>query len=185
MSSTRESLQNQWGWVFFFGILLLILGTLAIVLPLYAGLAVALTLGWLFMLEGIFQIIHAFRMKIGGGLILNVILGLLGLAAGILLLIYPMRGLLTLTLFLTIFLVAQGIFRILLSLQLRRQGAWGWLFFGGLLSLALGIMIYAQWPSSALWIIGLFIGIDFIFTGWSMIMASMTLKQADAILAPA
>jgi len=179
MEVSAESLKPNWGWFLFFGVVLIILGTGAIILPGLAGLALEIILGWLFVIGGVFQIIHSFWSKKIGGFFLSILVGILYLAAGILLLAYPLGGLLTLTLVLAAFLMAEGVFRIIWSLQSRRHGAWGWMFFGGLISLTLGALIYMRWPSSSIWVIGLFLGIDFIFGGWAMVMAALAVRKAN------
>jgi uncharacterized membrane protein HdeD (DUF308 family) len=81
-------------------------------------------------------------------------------------------------------LVAQGIFRIVGSFQFRHVAAWGWVLVGGLLSLILGLMIYYQWPYSGLWILGLFLGIDLVFAGWSMVMLAFASRRVSTLAIP-
>jgi uncharacterized membrane protein HdeD (DUF308 family) len=173
----EENVQKHWGWFLFLGIIFIIGGTIAIIVPTYASMSLELILGWILVFSGIFQLFHSFGSKKWGAFFLRFFGSLLYLAAGVMLLLYPLGGLVTLTLLLAALLTAQGIFRIVLSFQIKKVGNWGWMLVGGLLSLALGIMIYAQWPSSSLWILGLFLGIDLIFAGWTLVMLSMASRK--------
>lgn len=179
-----EAVQKNWGWFLFLGIILIIAGTAAIFAPTYAGLGLTLLLGWILVFAGGFQIIHSFGSKGWGAFFWRFLGGLLYLAAGITLLVYPLKGMLTLTLLLAILLVVQGIFRIIGAFQFRHVSAWGWVLVGGLLSLALGLMIYFQWPYSGLWILGLFLGIDLIFAGWTWVMLAVASKKVMALAVP-
>lgn len=171
-----ENVQKHRGWFIFLGIVLILAGTAAIIAPMWAGLALEILIGWILVFAGVSQLIHCFGSKSWGAFFLRFLGGLLYLAAGVMLLLYPMRGMLTLTLLLAILLVVQGIFRIFTSFQIRQYSNWGWMLVGGLISLVLGLLIYFQWPSSGLWILGLFLGIDLLFAGWTMVMLASSRK---------
>jgi uncharacterized membrane protein HdeD (DUF308 family) len=173
----EQAIRKHWGWFLFLGILFIIGGTLAILLPGWASLSLELVIGWILLIAGIFQVIHSFASKGWGAFFLRFLGGLLYIAAGILLLFYPLGGLLTLTLLLAILFIVQGIFRIMFSIQIKGRGQWGWALFGGLITLALGILIYVQWPSSSVWVLGLFLGIDLIFAGWTLVMLSLASRK--------
>lgn len=160
------------------GILLILLGTAAVIAPFAFSFAIKIMIGWLLLIGGIFQIIHAFQARQWKGALLYTLAALLYLVAGIYLLAFPLRGLLTLTFLLALFFMAEGFLKIIWSIQIRSQKQWGWLLFSGLISLALGILIYQDLPSSAAWAIGLLVGINLIFLGWSMVMMAAALKKA-------
>jgi uncharacterized membrane protein HdeD (DUF308 family) len=182
--NNTDSVHKHWGWFLFLGIILIIAGTAAIMAPTYAGIGLALMLGWILVFAGAFQLIHSFGSAGWGAFFWRFLGGLLYLAAGIMLLVYPLKGMITLTLILAILLIVQGIIRILGAFQFRHVTAWGWILVGGLLSLALGLMIYFQWPYSGLWILGLFLGIDLIFAGWSMVMLAIASRKVGALAVP-
>lgn len=176
-----DAIQKSWGWFLFLGIVLIIAGTAAIMAPSYVSLGLAWLLGWVLIIAGISQIIHAFASKAWGGFLLRLLGGAFYLAAGILLEANPLRGALTLTLVLAILLVVQGVTRIINSFQSRHVSAWGWILVSGVLSIALGMMLYFQWPYSGLWALGLFLGIDLIFDGWTMVMLAFASRNIKTL----
>jgi uncharacterized membrane protein HdeD (DUF308 family) len=182
--NNTDAVQKSWGWFLFLGIILIIAGTAAIMAPTYASMGLTLLLGWILVFAGGFQLVHSFGSAGWGAFFWRLLGGLIYLAAGIMLLVYPLRGAITLTLILAIVLVAQGIFRIIGAFQFRHVSAWGWILVGGLLSLVLGLMIYFQWPYSGLWILGLFLGIDLIFAGWSFVMCAIASRKIGALAIP-
>ena len=179
-----ETVHKSWGWFLFLGIILIIAGTAAIMAPTYASMGITLLLGWILIFAGGFQLVHSFASAGWGAFFWRLLGGLLYLAAGIFLLVYPLKGAITLTLILAILLVVQGVFRIIGAFQFRHVSAWGWILVGGLLSLALGLMIYFQWPYSGLWVLGLFLGIDLIFEGWSFVMIAIASRKLGALAVP-
>jgi uncharacterized membrane protein HdeD (DUF308 family) len=169
--------QKGWGWFLALGVALIALGVMAISMPLVAAIAIELLIGWLLVAVGTVEMISAVGSQRGAGLFWSLLWGLVYLAVGVMLLADPLRGILTLTMLLAILLLAEGVFKIILAVQYRAMGNWGWTLFSGLLSMALGGLIWAQWPSDAAWIIGLLIGIDLIFGGWTMMILGMTAKR--------
>lgn len=167
-------LQHNWGWLLALGILWIILGTAAIVMPFAATLAVELLLGGLLVVGGVGQLIQTFRCRGWQGFAINLLSGLLALGIGVILLLYPLQGILTVTLLLAAFFVAEGIFKLIMAYQHRTFPNWGWVMFSGVLSLVIGLLIWLGWPSSAIWAIGMLVGIEFIFSGWSLVMLALT-----------
>lgn len=176
MNAKFSSSPNYWGWLFGMGILLIILGIFAISAPFVATFASVLTLGWLLVFGGIVQVISAFSARKSGGFLVHSLLGLFCILVGILMIINPHATALTLTMLLAVFFLTLGTFKVFSSIVVRYEN-WGWVLFSGLLELLLGILILVHWPSSALWVIGLFIGIDFIFAGWSLLAYSYVVKK--------
>jgi len=177
INENLDVIQQNWGWLLALGILMIVLGVVAIAVPLMAALAIELLLGWLLVIGGIGQGIHAFSSREGKGFWLELLLAALYLGIGIMLLAYPVGGIVTLTLLLAAFFIAEGIFKIVMGLQLRPAPNWGWILTSGILALLLGALIMLEWPSAALWAIGLLVGVDLIFGGWSLIMLSLTLRR--------
>lgn len=167
------------GWFLALGILMVLLGIAAISMPLLAALAIELLLGWLLVIGGIAQGIHAFGQKQWGGLLWQLLIGVLYLAVGTMLLVEPLRGVLTLTFLLAVFFVAEGILRMIMALKLRPVQNWGWMLVSGVVTLILGALIWANWPSAAVWAIGLLVGIDMVFGGWSLIMLASAARRAN------
>jgi uncharacterized membrane protein HdeD (DUF308 family) len=171
-----DVLQKGWGWLLGLGILLSVLGLLLIAAPALGTLAVDLLVGWFLIIGGIAQLIHAFMEKAWRGFLLEVASGMLYLVVGLLLLFYPMAGAQALTIFLAAFLLIEGIVRIAMALRLRPAQGWGWLLFGGIVTVILALLIWMQWPASALWVIGLLVGINLLFTGWSLTMMAIAMR---------
>lgn len=168
------------GWLMILGIGMVLLGTAAMVVPAAFTLATSLVLGWVLVVLGAMQVLSLFHSKAKGETIWALITGVLGLAAGLVLLIKPLPGILTLTLLLALFLIAEGVVKAMWGFRLRPEPGWGWLVLSGLLALLLGVLIYSKWPWDAVWVIGLMVGIDLLFTGWSVIAMSLALKRQRA-----
>lgn len=159
------------------GIILIIAGIAAIAMPLVATLAIELLIGWIFVLTGILQMVYSFWSKMWGRFSLRFLTGLLYLAAGVLLLVYPLRGALTLTLLLALLFILEGLCKVIASALNSAMPNWGWMFFSGILALIIGGLIWAQWPSSAAWAIGLLAGVNILFRGWALTMNALACPQ--------
>lgn len=183
--TTMEALSRNWGWLLALGILMIILGVLAIAAPQVATIAVQLMLGWILVISGVAEGIHAFMARGWGGFLLELLSAILYLVVGILLLTNPLEGALALTILLAVFLIVEGIFKIITALGVREHRAWGWLLASGIISVILGLMIWAEWPASGLWVIGLLVGIQLVFTGWALVMLSLAARAHRDDTAPA
>lgn len=171
-----DDVRNNWGWFFALGILLVLLGCAVISSSFYATIFSVFLLGIFLLAAGIVQIIQALLARKWSGLFLSLMLGLLYIIVGVFCTARPAIAAVSITLWIAAFCFVAGLFRMLSSLILRFDG-WGWVFFNGLITFILGAMIYAEWPLSGLWIIGLFVGIDMILSGWSWILLSLTAKK--------
>jgi uncharacterized membrane protein HdeD (DUF308 family) len=171
-----QALSRNWGWLLAVGILMIILGVIAIGAPVVATIAVQVMLGWLLVIGGLAEGIHAFMAQGWRGFLLELLSAILYLAVGILLLVNPVEGALALTVVLAVFLIVEGIFKIIMALRVRDHRGWGWLLASGILSLILGVLIWAQWPASGLWVIGLLVGIQLLFTGWALVMLALAAR---------
>jgi uncharacterized membrane protein HdeD (DUF308 family) len=167
----REIMRQHWKALLIEGILLVILGLLAITLPLLASIAITLFLGWLFLISGIAGLILTFWARQLPGFWWSILSALLSLAAGILLIGWPGQGVVTLTLVLGVFFVMEGVASIMYALEHRREltGRWGWMVAAGILDLVISAMIITGLPGSAEWAIGLLVGINLVFGGASLI----------------
>ena len=180
-----EALSRNWGWLLALGILMIILGVFAIGAPVVATIAFQVMLGWLLVIGGIAEAIHAFMAQNWRGFLFELLSAILYVVVGGLLLFNPLLGAAALTLLLAVFLVVEGIFKIIMALRVRDHRGWGWLLASGILSLILGAMIWAQWPASGLWVIGLLVGIQLLFTGWSLVMLALAARSHRQAMAPA
>ena len=171
-----EALSRNWGWLLALGILMIILGVVAMAAPVVATIAIQVMLGWLLVISGIAEGIHAFMVKEWRGFLLELLSAVLYLGVGLLLLVDPLKGALALTLILAVFLLVEGIFKIITALRVRDHRGWGWLLASGIVSVVLGVLIWKQWPTSGLWVIGLLVGIQLLFTGWSLVMLALVAR---------
>lgn len=158
------------------GIIFVVLGFLAILLPVVASFVVTTFVGWLLVIGGVLYGYHAFGMRGGRNIAATLLLAILTLASGIILLVFPLAGLITLTMFLAAYFIAAGILKVIHALQRRGIPGWGWALVSGLISIALGVLIWSGFPGTALWVLGVIIGIDLIFYGWALIFLQSTLK---------
>ncbi|HYZ25291.1 MAG TPA: HdeD family acid-resistance protein [Geminicoccaceae bacterium] len=180
-----EALSRNWGWLLALGILMIILGVLAIGAPAVATIAVQFALGWILVVGGIAEGIHAFMAQGWRGFLFELLSAVLYLVVGILLLVNPVGGALALTVVLAVFLIVEGIFKIVMALRVRDHSGWGWLLASGILSLILGVLIWAEWPYSGLWVIGLLVGIQLLFTGWALVMLALAARAHRQATVPA
>lgn len=173
-----KDIYSYWGWFLAWGIILVILGFAAISAATLTTLISVIFLGFIITIGGVVILVDtfAFWWRRWKGFFLHLLLGLLYLFVGIMLINNPVVATAVLTLTLGILYIFAGIFRITEALTVRFY-RWGLTFFSGLVSLLLGILIVSSWPSSSLFIIGLFVGIDLLIAGWVYIMASLTAKK--------
>jgi uncharacterized membrane protein HdeD (DUF308 family) len=171
----RQLKENE-NWYLILGIGLVILGTLAVMFSLISTIISILYLGAFFIVVGVFEAMQSFKMNRWTGFILHLLLAIFYVGSGIFIILNPAVGAVSLTLFLGIFFVLMGILRIIFSLigaVLHR----GWLLLNGIITLLLGALIWYEWPYSSIWVIGTFVGIDTIITGWTWIMLSLRVKN--------
>lgn len=164
-------------WFIVFGILLIVLGTLGILFPFFTTIAAKIFLGWLLLVGGLVQIIHAFSARGWSEFFLDLLMGLLFLIGGAWLAFFPLTGIVTLTIFLAAMFVVQGVIEIAMALRMRSHKGWVWMLLAGIVALAVGFLILAQLPSSATWAIGLLVGINLIMTGWAYLLLPMMVNR--------
>jgi len=172
-----KQLKENSSWFLALGISLVVIGTLAIAFSFYSTLFSVVYLGLLLIALGLFEGIKAFKMRPLTRCFLHVLLSMLYIFSGVYIVAYPMSNAITLTLLLAFLFMVSGALRIVFSFVATTPHR-GWLLVNGLLTLLLGILIYHQWPESGLWVIGMFLGIDAIFTGWSWIVLALAAKDS-------
>ncbi|MFD1585798.1 HdeD family acid-resistance protein [Halorientalis brevis] len=151
------------------GVLLALLGVLAIAFPFVTGISLALLFGATLIVGGVFHYAHAFSAAGWSGSIAQVLLGLLYTGAGILLMANPVLTLASLTVLLVAFLAVEGLVLIGLSFTVRNEPNWEWNVFSGLLSLLLAALLWAGLPSTAAWGLGLILGVNLLTTGVGLV----------------
>jgi uncharacterized membrane protein HdeD (DUF308 family) len=185
-STVANSLHEHWRLFLTEGIVLLILGMLAIVVPQIATIAAAVFIGWLLLISGAVGLLATFRMRSAPGFGWSLLSAVIGIVAGILLLRSPVTGALSLTLILTVFLAIEGVVSILFALEHKRElsGRWGAMLFSGLVDLFLAGIIFAGLPGTAAWAIGLLIGINLVFGGSALIAMALHARNSATAGAP-
>lgn len=168
----------HWGWFFLLSIALIILGVVAVGASVFTTLITMVFLGVIITIGGVVLLIDCFKSwwGKGGAFWLHLLLSILYIAAGSMLIENPVLGSMSITFVLGIFYTFVGVSRLVSSVSWKMPH-WGWSFFNGLITLILGILILANWPASSLFIIGMFVGIDLIFAGWTYMMISLAAKK--------
>ncbi len=153
------------------GVLMIIVGMLAIAVPMAAAEWAVLMIGILLGVAGVLRLLSAFHATSWGGGALRLLWGALAIVCAALVITNPVAGVFTLTLILIIYFVIQGISEIILALRMKPHVGWGWVLFNGIIALVLGLIIWGEWPLSGVWAIGTLLGINILFTGWCLIAA--------------
>ena len=169
--------RRNWGWYVALGVLLIVVGIYAMWAEGAATLASVFALGIVLLIAGIGQLVAAFMARGAGHVVLLLLVGVLDVIVGLMLLEHPIAGALVVTLLLAVALVFGGAFRFVAALWMQFPN-YGWVATSGVLSTILGILLWAQWPISAIWFIGFVVGLNFIFAGVSWAWLGLRLKAA-------
>jgi uncharacterized membrane protein HdeD (DUF308 family) len=166
-------------WFIILGALLIILGVVAIAFPFMTTIAAKVFFGWLFLIGGIIQIVHAFSTQKWSAFFLSLLVGALYVLAGGWLAFLPLTGILTLTIFLAAMFIVQGVLECGMAFRMRPREGWVWMLISGVIAIIVGAMIFGRLPSSAIWAIGLLVGINMISTGFAyLLLALVAAKRA-------
>ena len=180
-SAMSQTVKSHWKAFLFEGILLVVLGVAALILPPLASLAIAIFLGWMFLISGIGGLIVTYWARSTPGFWWSLISAALAVLAGALLLARPMQAVLTLTIVLGAYFLAEGIATIMYALEHRRElsGRWSWLLISGLVDIAISFMVITGLPSSAEWAIGVLVGINLLFGGSTLIGMALAARNGS------
>ena len=168
---------KSWGWYVFVGVVLIVTGFFAIRYEGLATLATVVAFGCVLFVAGIAQIIGAFAARDGGHIVVTLLVGILDAIVGAMIMQHPGVGALTLTLFIAALLVFGGIFRFLAAFWLQFTN-FEWVALGSLITLILGVLLWVQWPISAVWFIGFAVGLNLIFGGVTWASFGLSLRNA-------
>jgi len=179
-SAVVSTIREHWVLFLVEGIILVLLGAAAIIVPAIATLAFTLLIGWLFLISGIVGLITTFWMRSAPGFWWALVSGVIGIAAGIVLILWPISGTVSLTLVLIAFFVVEGIATLMYAFEHRAQlsGRWGWMLASGIVDLILAGIIFAGLPETATWALGLLVGINLLFGGTAMIGMALAARSA-------
>jgi uncharacterized membrane protein HdeD (DUF308 family) len=176
----RDAVREHWKALLIEGILLVILGLAAMIVPPAASLAVAIFLGWMFLISGIAGLALTFYARQLPGFWWSLISAALAVLAGLVLLAQPAQGVLTLTIVVGAYFLAEGVATIMYALEHRRElsGRWSWMLIAGLMDILIAVIIIMGLPGSALWAIGLLVGINLLFGGATLIGMALAARNA-------
>jgi uncharacterized membrane protein HdeD (DUF308 family) len=165
------------------GVLLIILGMAAVASPFFAAVAVNVAVAWLVTLAGVVHIVLAFHAHGAGSLIWRLLVGIAYVFFGGYLIVHPVLGVASLTLVLASLFLIEGVLDFVLFFKMRPLRGSGWVLLDGIITLALGLMIYMQWPSSSAWAIGTLVGVSLIISGVTRVMLSLAVRKVAAAMA--
>ena len=181
-----EAIRRHWVLFLIQGIIMIVLGVMAIGEPMVASVAVALFAGWLFLFSGVVGLAGVFSARHVPGVWWGLASALLGIVVGIYLIWRPLAGVLTLTLAVAAYFGAQGICQIIGAIAQRGMlRSWGWVVFGGIVNIVLAAIIISGWPGTAEWTLGLLFGINLLMWGFSLVMTALACRAMPAAPRPA
>jgi uncharacterized membrane protein HdeD (DUF308 family) len=178
-SKMSAAVHEHWKAFLIEGIVLVVLGLAAMIAPLIASLAFTIFLGWMFLISGAAGLAMTFWARQMPGFWWSLISAALAVGAGIILLTRPAQGVLTLTIVIGAYFLAEGVATIMYALEHRRELSerWSWMAFSGVLDILIAFMIITGLPGSAEWAIGLLIGINMLFGGVSLIGVALAARK--------
>lgn len=167
----------------FWPVLMIIVGLLALSLPAASSIGVARLLGWLLVLDAVFQLIHAFRSGGVGHPVWKVLVAFIFLIVGIYFVTHPFQTVAVVTLALSVFFLVEGVVDVFSYFATRKAGGSGWILMNGIVSIILAAMIWRHWPAGSLWVLGVLVGVGLLMTGLSRLMLTLAIrtfvKRAD------
>jgi uncharacterized membrane protein HdeD (DUF308 family) len=177
--SVRKNVSLYWQLFVAQGVVMTILGIVAIVWPEISTEAVDLYVGWIFLVSGALGLVGMFFVPTVSSFLWSLLTAALSLFAGVLLVWHPEEGAASLTLVLVAFFLVEGIFQITLSLSYRSAfpESWGWMLMSGIADLVLAALILMKWPASAKWALGLIVGANLITSGLAIIMVALAVRE--------
>jgi uncharacterized membrane protein HdeD (DUF308 family) len=173
--AVAETMREHWVLFMVEGIVLIVLGMLAIIIPQLASLAVTILIGWLFLISGVVGLVTTFWVKGAPGFWWSLVSAVVAIGAGVVLLAWPISGTLSLTLVLIVFFIVEGVASIMYGIEHRREASSrsGWMIVSGVIDLILAAIIFSGLPGTAFWALGLLVGINMVFGGTSLIAMAL------------
>ncbi|MGA3001526.1 MAG: DUF308 domain-containing protein [Acetobacteraceae bacterium] len=189
LSDMQRAVTNAFGahWKLFLfqGVVMVILGVLAICAPVAASIAVAIYVGWLLLISGVIGLIAIVSTHHVHAFLWSLVTAALSVAIGVLLVLMPVQGAISLTIVLTAFFIAEGVFQTAVAIASRHvlTGTWIWMLLSGIADLVLAAIIIGGWPGTAVWALGLLVGVNLLTSGWAIVVAALagrTMAQTGA-----
>ena len=189
MATTTEPLKSEmaatalgqrWGWLLALGIVQIIAGWIAIAIPVVASFAAVAIFSAVLLVTAMFQLIHAFRVRAWPRSAWYGLGGVFYAIAGLLVAINPISGALTLAVIIAILFIADGVLRVAFGTSVRPISGWGWLVAAGLCSIVVGVFLLIGWPATALWVTGLLLGVNLVFTGSMNVVLALASRTSTS-----
>lgn len=177
MTPLPVDLERNWGWLLGLGILFVVLGCIGLGMTVGLTLVSIFFIGSLFIIAGVVQIVDVFKSHHWKGIVGHALIAVLYIMGGGMIIHDPVLASAVITALIAWILIIIGVTRLLMAFVLRHAAGWGWMLFAGLTAIVLGILIFMQWPYSALWIIGMFIAIELIVNGWTYIFMALGMRS--------
>jgi uncharacterized membrane protein HdeD (DUF308 family) len=168
---------HRWGWFLGLGILQIVVGIFCWLDVVAASIAGVVVIGVLLLLGGVFQVVHAFTVRGWSGFLLHVLMGVLYVVGGLLLMDEPVRGSLIITIVISVLLIVSGVARLVMAATHRHMPGLWLVILSGVVSLVVGVLLYASLPWSSLWVLGTLIAIELVFHGIAWIQFGLALKK--------
>lgn len=168
---------HNWGWLLALGLVLVAMGTIGLGMTFWLTLATVFIFGIFLLIAGVLQLVQAIKCRGWRSVLWHVVIAILYVVAGLDIIEDPLRASALLTLLLGCALIGIGVVRIVMALQWRGFKNWIWPLIGGIAAIILGCMILTSWPISGFWVIGLFVSIEMIFSGWSYIIIALGARE--------
>ncbi len=181
-SEMSATVREHWVAFLIEGILLAVLGLAAMIVPPLASLAITIFLGWMFLISGVAGLLLTFWARRMPGFWWSLLSAVLGIIAGVILLASPVQGTYTLTIVIGVYFLAEGVASIMYALEHRREltGRWSWMLTAGLMDILIAAIIIIGLPGSALWALGLLVGINLLFGGATLIGMALAAHSGNA-----
>ena len=176
----HSSFARAWIWMALLAAISILGGLFALGNPFAATIAAVLLAGWVFILQGVVQVVHSFQVRDWPGFIWSLGFGILSLLVGIVLVADPFAGSLTLTIVVAALLLFTGVIKTMFSLRLKPVEGWVWVLVSGLVSLLLGVMILVGFPGSAAAILGILLGVELLSNGLLFLFVALGLRKFGA-----
>jgi uncharacterized membrane protein HdeD (DUF308 family) len=177
-AGVTQAIHAHWRLFLAHGIVMIVLGFVAISVPLVSTLAAEILVGWLLIAGGLVRIVTLPRSKVTPGFWWSLLAGVVVSVLGVLLIAQPLQGVLTLTMMLIALFILEGVVALFMAFELRKHMQnWGWTLFKGVIDLWLAFLIWSGWPGSATWAIGLLVGVNMLFFGISLAMTAIAARS--------
>jgi uncharacterized membrane protein HdeD (DUF308 family) len=180
-TDVKNEVRANWGWLMFMGLVLVVLGCIGLYMTGMLTLVSIFYIGIMLLAGGVLMLIDAFRAEGWKAKVWAILLSLIYAISGCVMIVDPAASAIWFTLFIAVFLLASGVARIIIGFTVRKEvGSWAWTVFSGVISIVFAVLIYNAWPFSGLWVIGMYVAIEMLLQGTSMISIALAAKRANA-----